>query len=67
MKLIHQNGVCSNRLLHILLACLTKVSIGSNSVDLDQADPIGSGSKLFAKKVSKTFQQATKADDFCCV
>ena len=35
----------------------------------DQTAPIGavcSGSTLFVGKASKTFQQITKADDFCC-
>ena len=38
-------------------------------MDPDQTAPIGvvlSGSTLFVGKASKTFQQTTKADDFCC-
>ena len=38
-------------------------------MDPDQTAPIGavcSGSTLFVGKASKTFQQMTKADDFCC-
>ena len=37
-------------------------------MDPDQSAPIGavgSGSTLFVGKASKTFQQTTKADDFC--
>ena len=33
-------------------------------MDPDQTAPIGS--TLFVGKASKTFQQKTKADDFCC-
>ena len=42
------------------------VSIETNSVDPDQTAPIravGSGSTLFDKEASKTFQQTTKAND----
>ena len=38
-------------------------------MDPDQTAPIGpvwSGSTLFVGKASKTFQQTTKADNFCC-
>ena len=38
-------------------------------MDPDQTAPIGavrSGSTLFVGQASKTFQQTTKADDFCC-
>ena len=38
-------------------------------MDPDPTAPIGavrSGSTLFVGKASKTFQQTTKADDFCC-
>ena len=48
---------------------LTKLSIETNSVDPDQTAPIGavwSESTLFVEKASKTFQQTTKAADFCC-
>ena len=36
-------------------------------MDPDQTAPIAvrSGSTLFVSKASKTFQQTTKADDFC--
>ena len=49
------------------LIFLTDVSTGSNSVDPDQTVPTGavwSGSTLFVKDASKTFQQMIKADDF---
>ena len=45
-----------------------KISIEANSVDPEQTAPIGavcSGSTLFAIEASDTFQQTTKADDFC--
>ena len=41
----------------------------TNSVDPDQTAPIGavwSESTLFDGKASKTFQQTTKAVQFCC-
>ena len=41
-----------------------------NNVDPEQTAPIGavwSGSTLFDQKAFETFQQMTKADDFCCI
>ena len=35
-------------------------------MDPDQTAPIGSESTMFVGKASKTFQQTTKADEFCC-
>ena len=46
-----------------------ELSKEANSVDPEQTAPIGavwSGSTLFAKEASLTFQQTRKADDFCC-
>ena len=46
-----------------------ELSIQSNSVDLEQTAPIGaawSRFTLFAIEASETFQQTSKADDFCC-
>ena len=40
---------------------MTNLSIEANSVDSYQTAPT-----LFVKEVNKTFQQTTKADDFCC-
>ena len=48
---------------------MINVSIEANGVEPDQTAPTGavwSGSTLFDQKVSKTFQQITKADRFCC-
>ena len=57
--------VCCKKLPNIT----EELSIEANSVGPDQNAPIGaawSGSTLFVGKASKTFQQTTKADDFCC-
>ena len=51
---------------HVTIALLVNVSIVANSVDTDQTAPVGSGSTLFSKEVSETFQQTAKADDLCC-
>ena len=51
-----------------LLTLLTNVSVEANSVEPDQTAPVGavwSGSTLSDQEASKTFQQTTKADNFC--
>ena len=57
--------VCCKQLPYIT----NDLSIEANSVDPEQTAPIGavwSGSTLFSIEASYTFQQTTKADEFCC-
>ena len=54
--------VCCKFLLHYF----TRLSIEINSVDPDQIGAVWSESTLFVGKASKTFQQTTKAVEFCC-
>ena len=44
---------------------MTYVSVEANSVDSDQTRP-DLGSHCLTKEAYNTFQQMTKADNFCC-
>ena len=58
-----KNVVCLSRLLHIFSSITDYLSKEAISVDADQIAHTGavwSGSTLFVKDASKTFQQTTK-------
>ena len=64
LKILSAFVVCCK----FLLTLFNKVKY-RDSVDSDQTAPIGavwSESTLFVGKASKTFQQTTIADEFCC-
>ena len=65
------------KMMSVLVVCCTylitekvNISVEANSVNPDETAPTGtvlSESTLFAKEVSKTFQQKAKADDFAVI
>ena len=62
-----ENAVCLSRLLYIFANIMTNVSVEAKSDDTDLT--VQSSSLLYdhiGLNPSKTFQQMTKADDFCC-
>ena len=63
LKMSSAEVVCCKKLPHIT----DELSIEAKNVDPEQTaiGAVRSGSTLFAKEASLTFQQTRKADDFC--
>ena len=66
-KNVFENAVCLSRLLYIFANIIDQCKCRSKDDDPDLT--VQSGSLLYdhiGLNPSKTFQQMTKADDFCC-